>query len=33
MNFSAIYVLIDRVDESSLTGNDASLSSKLIDLY
>lgn len=31
MNFSAIYVLIDRVDESSLTGNDASLSSKLIE--
>lgn len=31
MNFSSIYVLIDRIDESDITGNDASLSSMLIE--
>lgn len=31
MGFSSIYILIDKVDETSLTGNDASLSSKLIE--
>lgn len=31
MNFSAIYILIDKVDETALTGNDANLSSRLIE--
>lgn len=31
INFSSIYVLIDKVDESSITGNNAKLSSKLIE--
>lgn len=31
MKFTAIYILIDKVDEADITGNDASLSSKLIE--
>lgn len=31
MNFIAIYILIDKVDEAAITGNDANLSSRLIE--
>lgn len=31
MDFSSIYILIDKVDESEITGNDANLSAKLIE--
>ena len=31
MNYSSIYILIDKVDEADITGNDANLSSKLIE--
>jgi hypothetical protein len=31
INFSSIYVLIDKVDECSITGNNANLSSKLVE--
>lgn len=31
MNFTAIYILIDKVDEDAITGNDANLSARLIE--